>query len=191
MNINDLQRGNLLLIDKKYDAAIVCFLKHAEANHADRADAYAKTAECYVRHNILSKPVPVTDQFSLVSKGNLRSAEYYYKLALKENHAHFPSLKGLVKILPEGSEARLEAMEKCLRVQPDYLITLELGSWYFKVKNCQRAYTLYLEAQKLNPKDRSCYDCLQKVCHALGNENEASSWKKCWDEIQKRKRRSI
>jgi tetratricopeptide (TPR) repeat protein len=190
--LNDFQRGNVALVERRFEEAIASFLKHVSKHPQESADAFAKVAECYMRSNVLVPSSSVPEEFTLVSKGNTRMAEYYYRRALKENPAHIASLKTLAAILPEGSEERLEVIEKLLKVQPDYLLTLELGHWHFKKANDpERAYKWYLEAQKLCPKDREAYDCLQMVCRSLGRMDESAEWKKRWEDIYKRKRRHI
>lgn len=189
---NEFQQGNVALVKGRFEDAIASFLKHASKYPHERADTFAKIAECYKRTNIAVPGSSVTDEFTLVSKGNTRMAEYYYRCALKENPAHAPSLKGITAILPEGSEERLKIIEKLFQVQPDYLLTLELVHWNFKkANNPEQAYKWYLEAQKLKPRDREVYDCLQAVCRCLGKTDETTQWKRQWQDIYKQKRRLI
>jgi len=89
------QKGNRLLVSKQYEKAIRLFESHAAAHPEDAADCHERIAECYRRCNVLPAPVPVAEGVTLVSEGNLKAAEYHFRLALNCDPHHFASLYGL------------------------------------------------------------------------------------------------
>jgi tetratricopeptide (TPR) repeat protein len=185
-----LQLGNQRLVAKDYAGAIKLFLAHADKVPNDAAAAFCKIAECYRRSNVLPRPQVVAPGITLVSQGDITSAEYYYRLALEKDPDHFLSLKGLADILPEESEERLRCMERAVEIQLDTVILLEIGDFYLGPKNDpNRAYGFYLKAQAHKPKDRTAYDRLQAVCRELGRNDEAEEWATRWTAAYAAKRK--
>jgi tetratricopeptide (TPR) repeat protein len=187
-SLTKLQLGNQRLAARDYAAAIELFLAHADEVPTDAATAFAKVAECYRRSNALPHPRVVAPGITLVSQGDLSSAEYYYRLALERDARHFSSLKGLAEVLPERSGERLRCMEQAVDVQPDTIMLTEIGDFYRR-SDPTRAYGFYLKAQAHKPKDRTAYDRLQTVCRELGRNDEAQEWAKRWDAVHATKPR--
>ena len=98
--LTKLQLGNQRLAAKDYAAAIGLFLAHAEEVPDDEATAFAKVAECYRRANALPAPKVVAPGITLVSQGDVASAEYYYRLALERNPVISNRLRGLPVCCP-------------------------------------------------------------------------------------------
>jgi len=187
-NLTKLQQGNQRLVAKDYNAAIKLFLAHAEEVPDDAVMAFAKVAQCYRRGNALPRPKVVAPGITLVSEGDLASAEQYYRLALERDPRHFSSLKGLADVLPEQSDERLWCLEKAVELQRDTVLLTEIGDFYRR-SDPSRAYGFYLKAQAHKPKDRTAYDRLQAVCRELGRSEEADEWAKRWDAAYATKRR--
>lgn len=106
--MNEMQLGNRCFVAKDYENAVSHFRLHTEAIPSETADAYAAIAECYRRTNVLSSLVKITKGVTLVSQGDLESAEYYYQLALQADPRNIKSLRGLADILPERFVERIE-----------------------------------------------------------------------------------
>ncbi len=178
------------MIAKRYEAAIKSFLRHARKHPNDKPKAYAKIAECYLRSNRLKFPDIIAEGIMLISQGDSRSAEYYYRLALKNNPKHFSSLRGLAEILPNDSTERCLFMEEALTVQLDTCLLIDLGDYYRSVCNdYDHAYGLYAKAQTHAPKDKTAYLRLNDLCQRMGRNDEAKEWSRRWQEASIRKRR--
>ncbi len=189
-SLTDLQRGSQLLVAQNYDEAIEMFLRHARKNPDDKSKSYAKIAECYLRTNMLKEPEEIASGITLISQGNRRSAEYYYRLALQHNPRHFTSLRGLADVLPQSSTERCEILEKAVSIQPDTVMLIDLGDFYRSVqKNYDRAYETYKNAQSHAPKDQTAYLRLDDLCRRMGRDDEAKEWSGRWKEAKARKKR--
>ena len=188
--MNDMQLGNRSLVGKDYSNAITHFLKHAASHPVDAADAFASIAECYRRSNVLARPIQIDDEITLVSKGDLQSAEYYYRLALQSEPNHIKSLRGLADILPDKSEERLDFLERAVQTQPGTLTLIDLGDFYRSHrKDYNRAYELYCDAQQHAPRVETAYRRLNDICRKLDRPDEAKGWSERWREARKTKRR--
>ena len=186
--LTDLQKGNQFLVAKDYAAAIECFFRHAHNFHEDAPKAYTKIAGCYLRTNTLPEPKEFAPGITLVSQGDRRSAEYYYRLALQHDPDYFAALKGLADTLSEKSEERCELLERAVAKQPGALILVDLGDFYRTYrKDFHRAYELYRQAQEHAPKDKTAYQRLSNMCRRLGRPDEAKQWAEKWREMSKRK----
>ncbi|MCC9645026.1 hypothetical protein LOC71_22340 [Rhodopirellula sp. JC740] len=187
--MNEFQIGNRCFVTKDYETAVVHFLRHAKSRPSDAADAYASVAECYRRCNSLTEPEELLNGFTLVSKGDLKSAESYYRLALKHDPSNIKSIRGLVDILPEKSEERLALLESAVELQPGTLVLIDLGDFYrTHRKDYQRAYELYCKAQNHAPRDETAYRRLNDICRRLERPEEAKDWSERWKEAKKSKR---
>ncbi len=141
--LTKLQLGNQRLAANDYTGAIKLFLAHANEVAKQAPTAFAKIAECYRRSNRLERPKVVAPGVTLVSEGDLASAEYYYRLALEKDRHHFASLKGLANVLPGDSEERLRCLEGAIDIQPDTLMLTELGDSYRRRGDAARGYEFY------------------------------------------------
>jgi tetratricopeptide (TPR) repeat protein len=188
--LTDLQHGNRCLVDKDYVRAVECFLRHAETHPEDRAVAYVQVAECFRRGNSLPQPVPFANGITLVSPGDRRFAEYYYRLALQPAPDHFSALRGLADVLPENTEERLTILERAATLQPNSLVLVALGDCYrSQRKDFARAYETYRRAQEHSPKDETAYRRLNDICRRLGKPEEAAEWSARWRQAKATKKR--
>jgi tetratricopeptide (TPR) repeat protein len=165
-------------------------LRHATTLPNEAAQAYAGAAECCLRSNVLETPVPVALGIALVSQGERRAAEYYFRLALKADPENAKALWGLSELLPESSDERQELLERSVAGQPGTLNLVALGDYYRStVKNLERAYALYKQAQEHSPRDQTAYLRLSDICRRMGRPDEAKDWTRRWQEAYSRKRR--
>lgn len=187
--MNDFQLGNRCFVAKDYETAISHFVRHAKSQPSDAADAYASVAECYRRCNVLTAPMETMQGFTLVSKGDLKSAECYYRLALEADPNNIKSLRGLADILPEKSDDRLVLLERAVDLQPGTLALINLGDFYrTQCKDYNRAYELYVQAQKHAPRDETAYRRLNDICRRLERSDEAKEWSDRWKHAKNTKR---
>jgi len=186
--MNEMQLGNRCFVAKDYENAVSHFRRHAETIPSEAADAYAAIAECYRRTNVLRSPVEATKGVTLVSQGDLTSAEYYYRLALKADPRNIKSLRGLADILPEKSVERIEFLELAVQLQPGTVILIELGDFYrTNRKDYNRAYETYRRAQEHAPRDETAYRRLMDICRKLGKPGEANEWSERWKQAKSTK----
>ena len=184
-----MQLGNRCLVAKDYAKAISHFLKHVESHSEEAADAFASVAECYRRSNALTAPIPSDSGVTLLSKCDLQSAEYYYRLALQSDSNHIKSIRGLSELLPDKSEERLEYLELAAKLQPGTLTLIDLGDFYrTHRKDYNRAYDVYCRAQKHAPRDETAYRRLNDICRRLDRADEAKEWSERWKQAKKQKR---
>ena len=187
--MNDFQIGNRCFVAKDYETAVAHFVRHAKSQPFDAADAYASVAECYRRCNVLTAPEEVTPGFTLVSKGDLKSAECYYRLSLQHDPTNIKSIRGLADILPEKSDERLALLERAVELHPGTLVLIDLGDFYrTHRKDYHRAYELYCQAQKHAPRDETAYRRLNDICRRLERPDEAKEWSVRWKHTKNIKR---
>lgn len=178
--LTKLQLGNQKLAAGDYVRAIELYRAHAEEAPEQAATSFAKIAECYKRSNRIDHPKQVAQGITLVSEGDLASAEHYYRLALQEDANQFASLKGLAEVLPKDSPERLQCLERAVELQPDTLMLIELGDLYRDAKDFSRAYETYRKAQAHKPKEQTAYLRLEEICRELGRLDEAREWADRW-----------
>jgi tetratricopeptide (TPR) repeat protein len=188
--LTDLQQGNRCLVRKDYESAVEHFLRHAQSQPEERATAYVQVAECFLRSNTIAQPKAVAPGVTLVSAGDQRSAEYYYRLALQADPDHFGALRGLARVLPDAAVERLSVLERAVSLQPNCLILIDLGDFYrTHRKDFPLAYDTYRRAQEQSPRDKTAYQRLNDVCRRLGRVDEAAEWSARWKQAQPLKRR--
>jgi tetratricopeptide (TPR) repeat protein len=189
VELTDFQRGNRFLVAGAYPQAIEAFQRH-EKCPAEAAQAYAAVGECCLRSNILTEPIPVVPGVELVSQGDRRSAEAWFRRALACDANNVRALWGLAELLPEKSSERLDLLERSVAVQPGILNLVALGDYCrTHLKDLQRAYALYCQAQQHAPRARTAYDRLKDICRRLGRGGEAKEWGQRWKETNERRRR--
>ena len=190
--MTDFQNANRCLAAKDYSRAIQLFLRHAKNNPADAADAYAGVATCYLRSNVIQKPIPINPELSLVAQGDRQNAERYFRLALQADSANVKALWGLADILPESSEERRELLECALAKQPGSpKILLSLADYYrSQVKDFDLAYSMYRRLQEAQPRDQTSYLRLNDICRKLGRPEEANEWSRQWKEFTLKRKQS-
>jgi tetratricopeptide (TPR) repeat protein len=187
--MSDFQEGNRKFVAKDYEAAIRLFLCHAAACPNEAGQAYARAAECCLRSNIIAAPVPTAPGVNLVSRGDRRGAEYYFRLAIQADPNNVAALFGLAEILPDGSAERHDLLERSVATQPGTLNLVALGDYYRSVaKDPDRAYALYQQAQSHAPRDQTAYLRLNDICRKMGHPDEAKDWSRRWKEVSDRKR---
>lgn len=188
--MTDFQEANRHLVAKDYSRAIQLFLRHAKDCPSEAAQAYSGAAECCLRSNVIDVPVPVAPGITLVSQGDCRAAEHYFRLALQADHKNAKALWGLAELLPESSEERRELLERSAAAQPGTINLLALGDYCrSNLKNLERAYELYRQAQQHAPRDQTAYLRLNDICRRMGRSEEANEWSERWQETKSRKRR--
>src|SRR5947208_1500541 len=101
--MTDFQKANRLLVAKDYRRSLELYLQHAEKCPAEAAQAFASAAECCLRSNIIQAPVPVAPGIALVSQGDRRGAEYYFRLALQADPKCPKALWGLSELISKSS----------------------------------------------------------------------------------------
>jgi len=179
----DFQLGNRCLVAKDYARAIEHFVRHAASVPAEAAKAYAAAGECCLRTNILPAPVPVAKGVQLVSQGNLRGAEHFFRLALAADPDNVRALWGLAELLPGASNERLALLERCIAVAPGTLNLIATGDFHRSHrKDFPRAYEYYRQAQAHDPLDGTAYKRLNDICRRMGNKDEAAAWSERWRE---------
>jgi len=187
--ISHFQEANRLLVAKDYPGAVRSYLLHAEGFPAEAAQAYAGAAECCLRSNIIQAPISIASGISLVSQGDLRGAEYYFRLALQADPKNAKALWGLSELLSDSSDERRELLERSAAVMPGTLNLVALGDYYrSRLKDFDRAYTLYRQAVEHAPRDQTAYLRLNDVCRRLERPEEAKEWSSRWKEAKSRKR---
>jgi tetratricopeptide (TPR) repeat protein len=188
--MTDFQQANRCLVAKDYPRAIQLFLRHAMECPSEAAQAYSGAAECCLRSNIIGVPVTVAPGVTLVSQGDLKAAEHYFRLALQADQKNAKALWGLAKLLPESSEERRELLERSVAAQPGTLNLVALGDYYrSNLKDLERAYMLYRQAQEHAPRDQTAYLRLNDICRRMSRPEEAKLWSVRWQEAKSRKRR--
>jgi len=188
--MTDFQEANRCLVAKNYPRTIQLFLRHAEKCPADKAIAYAAAAECSLRSNVIQTPVSVAPGITLVSQGDFRTAEYYFRLALQADAKNARALWGLSKLIAESSDERRELLERSVVVQPGTLNLVALADYYRShLKDLEHAYSLYRLAQEHAPRDKTAYLRLNDICRRMGRPEEAKEWSRRWKEANSRKRR--
>ncbi len=188
--MTDFQEANRCLVAMDYPRALHLYLRHAEVCPTEAALAYAGAAECCLRSNIIQAPISVALGIALVSQGDRKSGEHYFRLALRVDPKNVRSLWGLSQLLPDSSEERRELLERSVAVLPGTLNLVALGDYYrSRVRDLDRAYALYQQAQEHAPRDRTAYLRLNDICRRLGRLDEAKQWTLRWQEAKSRKRR--
>src|SRR5262245_60215931 len=190
MDMTDFQEANRCLVAKDYQRALQLFVQHADTCPAEAAKAYAGGAECCLRSNIIQAPVTLVPGVVLVSQGDRRTAEFYFRLALKADAANAKALWGLAELVPESSEERRDLLERSVSIQPSTLNLVALGDYYrSNHKDFERAYSLYQQAQAHAPRDQTAYLRLNDICQRMGRPEEAKGWSQQWQDAKSRKRR--
>jgi tetratricopeptide (TPR) repeat protein len=188
--MTDFQQANRCLVTKDYGQAIRLFLRHATNFPNEAGQAYAGAAECCLRSNAIEASVPVAPGITLISQGDGRAAEYYFRLALQVDPKNAKALWGLSVLLPESSEERRDLLERSVAAQPGTLNLVALGDYFRStVKDLERAYSLYKQAQEHSPRDQTAYLRLSDICHRMSRSEEAKDWTRRWQEAYSRKRR--
>jgi tetratricopeptide (TPR) repeat protein len=188
--VTDFQQANRSLVAKDYSRAMQLFLRHAKECPSEAAQAYSGAAECCLRSNVIDIPVPVAPGITLVSQGDHRAAEHYFRLALQADQKNAKALRGLAKLLPESSEERRELLERSVAEQPGTLNLVALGDYYrSNLADLERAYLLYRQAQQHAPRDQTAYLRLNDICRRRGRDEEAKEWSARWQEAKSHKRR--
>jgi len=188
--LTDFQLGNRCLVQKDYVKAVELFLRAAQTRPEERATAYVQVAECFLRSNTLAQPTTVAPGITLISAGDRRSAEYYYRLALQADPDHTSALAGLARVLPDQADERLFLLERAASLSPSYMILLDLGGFHrTHRKDFPLAYDMYRRAQEQNPRDETAYRRLNDICRRLGRADEAEVWSARWTQVKTTKRR--
>lgn len=188
--MTDFQQANRFLVAKEYQRAIELFLRHAETCPAQAADAYAAAAECCLRCNTVQQPVPVAPGVTLVSQGDRRGGEMYFRLALQADPKNARALWGLAGLLPKASSERRELLARSVAAIPGTLNLVALGDYCrSQLGDHQRAYDLYRRAQEHAPRDQTAYLRLNDICRRMGRPDEAEEWGRRWRDAKHRKRR--
>ena len=188
--MTDFQQANRCLVAKDYEQAIRLFLRHAKNIPSEAGQAYAGAAECCLRSNVIKVPVPVAPGIELVSQGDMRGAEHYFRLALQSDSKNARALWGLSELLPESSDERRELLERSVAANPGTLNLVALGDHYRSIaKDLDRAYSMYKQAQDHSPRDQTAYLRLSDICRRVGRSEEAKEWARRWQEAYSRKRR--
>src|SRR5262245_12527595 len=188
--MTDFQQANRCLVAKDYEQALRLFLSHATNFPNEAGQSYVGAAECCLRSNVIAVPVPVAPGIALVSQGDRRAAEYYFRLALQADPKNAKALWGLSELLSQSSDERRELLERSVAGQPGTLNLVALGDYYRStVKDLERAYALYKQAQEHSPRDQTAYLRLNDICRRMGRPEEAKEWTRRWQEAYSRKRR--
>ena len=184
------QEANQCLVGKDYPRAIQLYLEHAEECPTDAAQAYARVAECSLATNVLPAPVSLAPGVTLIHQDDRKTAEHYYRLALEADPRNVKALWGLSQLVPETSKERLNLLERSVAVQPGTLNLVALGDYYrSQLKELERAYEVYKQAQEHAPRVQTAYLRLNDICRRLGRPEEAKEWSQRWREAYARKRR--
>lgn len=179
--LTDLQIGNRHFVAGEYQQAVAAFHRYAEAHPEDRAKAYVRIAECYLRANALVEPVRVAPGVTLVSQGDRPSASHYFRLAIEADPGHAGAHRGLARLLPERSLERRAHLERAVELQPDYQAFIDLGDLYRSAdRDYERAYQMYRRAQERLPRDATAYRRLSDICRRRGRPEEAIEWANQW-----------
>ena len=186
--MSKFQDANRQLVAGNVHDAIRLYVAHGAECPSDAAKAYTKAAQAALRSNIISQPVELENGVTLVSQGDLRGAEVFFRRALGANDKYVPALLGLARLVEDRVE-KIVLLEKALSFRPDLLAFLELGECYCAAGEMDKAYAAFKRAQEHNPLDRGGYDGLQKVCRALGRDDEAREWAAAWSAAYARKPR--
>lgn len=184
------QEANRCFVNREYARALELFLRHVEQCPSEAAKAYAGAAECCRHTNVLEAPIAVAPGVTMLKRGDLRNAERYFRLALQADPKNLKALLGLARLLPKSSEERLEVLERSVAVRPGPVNLLDLGDYYrSQLKNLERAYSLYRQAQEHSPLDKTAYMRLNDICRRMGRVDEAKEWSQRWREAYARKPR--
>lgn len=184
------QEANRCLVKKEYSRALDLFLRHVEECPSEAAKAYSGAAECCLRTNVIKSPIAVAPGVTLVSQGDLRNAEHYFRLALQADPKNLKALSGLACLLPKSSEERLEVLERSVALHAGLMNLVDLGDYYrSQRKDLERAYSLYRQAQESSPLAKTAYMRLNDICRRLGRLDEAKEWSERWREAYSRKPR--
>jgi tetratricopeptide (TPR) repeat protein len=187
--LTDLQMANRCFVAKDYTKALRLYVRHAETCPAEAALAYAGAAECCLRSNIIDEPIPILPGITLISEGDLRSAEHYFRLALRADPQNTKSLSGLSELLPKSSIERRELLERLVALQPGTRSLIALGDYCrSQLNDIERAYSLYRSAQEHAPRDQTAYIRLSEICQLLGRSDEANEWNRRWNDAYASKR---
>jgi tetratricopeptide (TPR) repeat protein len=176
--VNNYQRGNVLANQRRYEEAIDAFCTHAREVPSEAAKAWTRAGECSEFANVLPGPVAVADgAMTLLSQGDRRGAEQFFRRALTSDPDYPRALRGLAKTLPDTADERREVLERALAVSPDLLTILELGDFHRTVRrDYAKAQELYERAVAHTPQDKSAYLKLIDLCRRSGRPDEAASW---------------
>jgi len=181
MSASSLQLANRCFVAKDYSQAIDLYLRHAEEHPAEAAEAYCCVAQCFRSSNVIRSPISIAPGVSLISQGDLPTAERYFRLALQIDPGNFKALWGLSEILPNSADERRELLERCVAVQPAGFNLIALGDVYrTQLKDFVRAYSLYRQAQECTPRDKTPYSKLSALCRRMGRTEEAKEWLRRW-----------
>lgn len=188
--MTDFQQANRCFVERNYEKAIRLCLRHAANVPNEAGKAYVGIAECCLRSNVINDPVSVAPGIMLVSQGDLRGAEYYFRLALQADPENARALSGLSELLPDSCDERLELLERSVRVLPTTLNLVALGDYYrSQLRDFEHAHSLYKQAQEHAPRDQMAYSRLSNLCRRMGRPEEAKEWTQRWQEAYTRKRR--
>lgn len=186
--MSKFQEANRLLVTGKAADAIRLYGEHAKECPDEAAKAFTKAAIASLRMNIIGEPIEIEPGSTLVSQGDRRSADVFFRRALAANDAYVPALLGLAEIVDDLDE-RIVLLERALAIRPDLGGYLGLGEAYIAAQKLDAAYDAFRKAQQHNELDGGGYDALQRVCRMMGREEEAEKWSCAWKTAYARKPR--
>jgi hypothetical protein len=112
----------------------------------------------------------------------------FFRRALAGNDSYVPALLGLAEIVDDIDE-RIVLLERALAMRADLRGFLALGEAYIAAHKLDAAYIAFRKAQQHNELEGSGYDGLQRVCHLMGRDEEATEWSSAWKKAYARKPR--